>query len=229
MDRGEGWGEWGHDDMVVRHLALVRSLVHRLWKGRKEEDLFQVGVIGLIKAVKKFDPARGTAFSTYAVPVILGEIKGYLREDSLVKISRDLKRKGALLQEFRRRHLARTGREPTVEEAASHLGMDREEVAMIHETCLEPVSLQAAAAPGEGEGQRPLEQVVALETHEDLVEKVLLRETLQELAGAERQLIYLRYFREMSQAETGKVLHLSQVQVSRLEKKILQKLREKMV
>ncbi len=222
------WGEWGHNDMVVRHLALVRSLVHRLWKGREEEDLFQVGVIGLIKAAKRYDPARGVNFSTYAVPVIIGEIKGYLREDSLIKTSRDLKRKGALLQEMRRRYLARSGREPTVEEVASHLGMEREEIAMIQETCLEPLSLQGMTA-GEGERARPLEQVVALEAHEDLVEKVLLRETLQALSGRERQLIILRYFREMSQAETGKALNLSQMQVSRLERKILQKLREKMI
>ena len=217
-------GEKLRDDLVNRHLPLVRSLVQRLWRGREEEDLFQVGVVGLIKAANNYDVARGTAFTTYAVPLILGEIKGYLRDDGLVKVSRDLKRKAALLQEVRRRHMAAKGREPTLEEAAAQMQVPREEIALVHEASLTPLSLQGAA----GDGAMPLEEALALETQEDMVEKVLLRESLQSLSDRERQLIILRYFREKSQAETGKLLNMSQMQVSRLERKILDTLREKM-
>lgn len=217
-------GEKLRDDLVNRHLPLVRSLVQRLWRGREEEDLFQVGVVGLIKAANNYDAARGTAFTTYAVPLILGEIKGYLRDDGLVKVSRDLKRKAALLQEVRRRHMAAKGREPTLEEAAAQMQVPREEIALVHEASLTPLSLQGAA----GDGTMPLEEVLALETQEDMVEKVLLRESLQSLSDRERQLIILRYFREKSQAETGKLLNMSQMQVSRQERKILDTLREKM-
>jgi RNA polymerase sporulation-specific sigma factor len=226
MEQGEGrerGQEKGREDLVVRHLALVKSLVRRVWQGRDEEDLFQVGVIGLIKAARNYDPGRG-AFSTYAVPVILGEIRGYLREDNLIKISRDLKQKGALLKELRSRHLAEKGREPTVEEAAACLGLERDEVLLAHEACLEPVSLQE-----QGSTDRPLEELLAAEARPDVVEKVLLQEALDRLQGRERQLILLRYFQEKSQEETGKVLQLSQMQVSRWERKILRKLRENML
>ncbi len=227
MVHERGPGEKAQDEMVAGHLPLVRSLVRRLWKGREEEDLFQVGVIGLIKAVKNYDATLGTAFSTYAVPLILGEIKGYLREDNLVKISRDLKRKGALLQQMRQEFLARTGREPTMEEIAGHLNMDREEIAMVHESCSQPLSLQGMAGHA-GDSPAPLDQILAMESHEDMVEKVLLRESLAGLSKIEKQVIFLRYFREKSQAETGRALKLTQMQVSRLERKVLKKLREKM-
>jgi RNA polymerase sporulation-specific sigma factor len=228
MDHHMDLEERDHADLVSQHLGLVRSLVQRIWKGREEEDLFQVGVIGLIKAVKNYDSSRGTAFSTYAVPLILGEIKGYLREDGLIKVSRDMKRKGALLQKMRSDFVAREGREPTLEEMSRQLNLDREEIAAVHESCSQPVSLQSKLSNSKGDESLTYEQVLAMESHEDLLEKVLLKESLAGLPKIEKQVIILRYFQEKTQLETGKILNLTQMQVSRLERKVLQKLREKM-
>ena len=212
------------NELVLANIGLVRTLIKRLWQGNEEEDLFQVGVIGLIKAAANYDPGRGTAFSTYAVPAIIGEVRDYLRQHNLIKVSRDLKDKAAKLKHMQSRFYKATGREPTMEEIAAELKLDREEIAMVHELSTRPISLEQKL-PGSQDAGHSLENLFGASGQEEAVERLSLKESLEKLPYLEKRLITLRYFTEKTQVETGRELNLTQVQVSRLERKVLQKLR----
>ena len=197
---------------------MVHSLAAR-FKGRGVEydDLFQAGCIGLIKSIDGFDETRGFAFSTYAVPVILGEIKGLFRAGGAIKISRSMKQKGVLALKERDRFMHEHGREPSVGELAQLLGFTPEETAEVLSCNLPVMSLTAQ----DGE-----EFDVSVESHTvHIDESIALAQALRHLPQEERELITLRYYKEYTQSKTAEALGMSQVQVSRKEKKILEKLR----
>ena len=186
------------------------------------EDLYQLGCLGFVKAVRGFDPAFGTQFSTYAVPKIAGEIRRFLRDDGTVKVSRGLRERGGSVRQARDKLQAEMGREPTLSELSAETGLEPEEIAAV-ETANAPVaSLQMDLGDG-----LTLEQTVGDEgMEEELLEKLALREAVRTLPERERQVVALRYFRGLTQEKSARILGVSQVQVSRIERKAMAQLRE---
>lgn len=215
--------------LVEENVGLVWSIVRRFYgRGAESEDLFQIGSIGLLKAIDKFDLSYNVRFSTYAVPMISGEIKRFLRDDGMIKVSRSLKELAARAYAAKERLYHEWNREPTTEELAEDLGVEKEELAFAMESASEVESLHQPIYQKDGNEITLLERLEEKEEKEDaILDHMVLDGLLQELGPKERQLIYLRYFAEQTQSEVGKKLGISQVQVSRLEKKILQSMREK--
>lgn len=214
--------------LVRENLGLVQSIVRRFrGRGTEEEDLFQIGSIGLMKAIDKFDLSYDVKFSTYAVPVITGEIKRFLRDDGMIKVSRTLKEtavKASVASEGFRRE---TGREPTVEEISARIGVEREVLTLAMESGEQVESLQKIIFEGDGHAISVEERLPDEKDHtEELLNRVVLDQLLSGLDAQEKKLICLRYFADKTQTEVAKALGISQVQVSRLEKKILLSMRE---
>ena len=206
------------------NLGLVTSVAMRFrGRGAENEDLIQIGSIGLLKAIRSFDPGRGFAFSTYAVPLIIGEIRRFLRDDGAVKVSRGLKRTGALLMKEREKVLAERGEEPRLKELADRLHITPEEAA----AALDAASPVRSLTEAIGEDDFSLEDVIP--DGEDgigkMIERLALSETVGQLPPLWRQIVILRYFREYSQQQTADALGLTQVKISREEKKIFAELR----
>ena len=206
--------------------GLIWSVVRRYYgRGVEPEDLYQLGCLGFLKAVRGFDPSYGTQFSTYAVPKIAGEIRRFLRDDGAVKVSRGLKERGTALRSARSRLCGELGREPALSELAQATGLTPEEIAAA-ETAAEPVvSLQSETGDG-----LTLEGVLSGgEMEEGLVERLALRTAIERLPERERQVLLLRYYRGMTQAVAARVLGVSQVQVSRLERRGVERLRQELL
>lgn len=216
--------------LVEENVGLVWCIVKRFFnRGAEAEDLFQIGSIGLLKAIDKFDMSYDVKFSTYAVPMISGEIKRFLRDDGIIKVSRSLKElsyKAFLCQEELRKKM---GREPTLEEISEHMKVDKEELVMALEASSEVESLHKTIYQKDGHEIQLMDKLEEKEVQEEKVlDHMLLGQLLEQLDKEERQLIYLRYFANQTQSEVGRKLGISQVQVSRMEKKILCRLREKL-
>ena len=218
------------DTLIEETMGLVYSVARRfMGRGVDQEDLFQIGSIGLIKAVDKFDPSFQVRFSTYAVPMITGEIKRFLRDDGMLKVSRSLKEIACKAYQAREELERKLGREPTLTEIARVLEADREELILALESGAEVESLQQTIFQGDGSSIQ-LEDKLEAEGNgqEQLLNRVLLEEILGILPGQERTLLYQRFFQEKTQAEIARELGISQVQVSRMEKRILKQLRQRL-
>lgn len=211
--------------LLEENSGLVWSVVRRYYgRGVDPDDLYQLACLGFVKAVRGFDPDFGCQFSTYAVPKIAGEIRRFLRDDGVVKVSRGLREQGGVIRQARDRLSLSLGREPTLSELSAETGLEAEEIAAA-ETANAPVSsLQMDLGDG-----LTLEQTVGDEGMEETVlERLDLRRAVAALSPRERQVIELRYFRGMTQDKAAKILQVSQVQVSRIEKKAMTALREKL-
>ena len=217
------------DTLVEENLGLVWSIVRRFTgRGVEAEDLFQIGSIGLLKAIDKFDPGYEVQFSTYAVPMITGEIKRFLRDDGMVKVSRSLKELSWKAYAVRERLERELGQEPSLSLIARELEVTMEELVMALDSGAEVESLQKTIYQGDGNDislEDRLEERSGAQ--EQLLNRILLEETLDKLEARERQIIYLRYFEDKTQTEIARELGISQVQVSRMEKKILRIMRGK--
>ena len=214
------------EQVLEENNGLIWSVVRRYYgRGVEPEDLYQLGCLGFLKAVRGFDPSYGTQFSTYAVPKIAGEIRRFLRDDGAVKVSRGLKKRGTALRSARSRLCGELGREPVLSELAQATGLTPEEIAAA-ETATEPVvSLQSETGDG-----LTLEGVLSGgEMEEGLVERLALRTAIERLPERERQVLLLRYYRGMTQAVAARVLGVSQVQVSRLERRGVERLRQELL
>ena len=212
--------------LLLGNSGLIWSVARRYYgRGVDPEDLYQLGCLGFLKAVRGFDPDYGTQFSTYAVPKIAGEIRRFLRDDGPVKVSRGLKEQGMGIRAARVRLTGLLGREPTLSELAADTGLTAEEIACA-ETAAEPVvSLQAQV----GEDGLTLEGLLTCGGEEEgVVERLALRAALTTLPDRERQVLALRYDRGMTQSAAARVLGVSQVQVSRLERRALERLRREL-
>lgn len=215
--------------LVEQNTGLVHSVVKRFGgRGYDAEDLFQIGCIGLIKAAEKFDLQFGVRFSTYAVPLILGEIKRFLRDDGIIKVSRSLKetagRAGALRAELSQKF----GREPTVGELAKELGISSAELSAALDATAPTESIYAVCDDGTGELPSLAERLESKDSPEtETINRLTLHRLLEELEGRDRTILFLRYYKEKTQTEIASYLGISQVQVSRLEKRILGELRKK--
>ncbi len=215
------------EQVINDNVGLVWCVVKRFTgRGTELEDLFQIGSIGLVKAVDKFDFSYDVKFSTYAVPMITGEIKRFLRDDGMIKVSRSLKELSCKAFALRENLLIQGQNEPTIEELANALEVDKEELALAMESANEVESLYKPIYQGDGDEVCLMDKVEQAEVCEDkIVNKLLLKDMLQTLNESDQQLIHLRYFVNMTQTEVGKYLGISQVQVSRMEKKILKSMR----
>jgi len=219
------------EELVENNIGLVRSVAARFRdRGVEYEDLIQIGSIGIIKAIKSFDTSFGTAFSTYAVPMIIGEIKRFLRDDSMIKVSRDTKKRGINIMRVKEDFKQEHGREPQTSELAELMQLSCEEIIYALDAISPVYSLQDGGFINQnsGDGENTLEYFISDETDEieAATNRIALREALDTLPSMQRELIMLRYFKNLSQQQVAKVLGITQVKVSREEKKIFQKLKE---
>lgn len=229
IEKAHEGDEAARAQLVEENTGLIWCVARRFYgRGIEPEDLFQIGSIGLLKAIDKFDLSFEVKFSTYAVPMISGEIKRFLRDDGMIKVSRSLKEiayKAYLATEKIRE---KDGREPGIEEVAKEIGTTKEELVLALEAGSEVESLQKTIYQGDGNEILLVDKIVEEEEREEeILNRLFLRQLLNELEERDRELIYLRYFANKTQGEVGTVLGISQVQVSRMEKKILQELRNR--
>ncbi len=212
------------EDLIAENSALVWSVARRfVGRGAELEDLYQLGCLGFLKAVEGFDLEYGTQFSTYAVPKIAGEIRRFLRDDGTVKVSRTIKEQAAVIKSARTALTLSQGREPTVTEIAEHTGFSQEEIALAEAATAATHSIDRES----GEEGFRLENVLTdTESEDRLVERISLKQAIEKLPDRERSVVQLRYFHGLTQDRVSKVLGVSQVQVSRIEKKALAALRE---
>ncbi len=214
------------EEFIQKNLGLVHACAGRFrGRGIEYDDLYAAGCVGLIKAYDGFDWGRGVCFSTYAVPVILGEVKKLFRDGGTVKVSRSMKELGIKASAVREKLLKELGNEPTVSQIAERLGMSTEQVAMALRAGLPAISLTPAA---EDEGNREVDIPID-SPEEELTDRISLQEVMGQLSPEEQKLIRLRYFCGRTQSETAKLLHTTQVQISRRERKLLGFMRQQLI
>lgn len=213
--------------LIEKNLGLVHHIVKRfLGRGYEAEDLFQTGTIGLMKAIDKFDLSYDVKFSTYAVPMIAGEIKRFLRDDGIVKVSRTLKENGWKVRQAAEAVAKKYGRDATIQEVAQLTGMASEDIVMAMESGVEVESIYRTVYQSDGNEIMLVDRLSAEgDENEKVLNRMMLGQLLSELGAKERELINLRYFEDKTQVEVAKRLGISQVQVSRMEKKILLQMR----
>ncbi|KGX85978.1 RNA polymerase sporulation sigma factor SigF [Pontibacillus litoralis] len=216
------------DLLVERNMRLVWSVVQRfLNRGYEPDDLFQIGCIGLLKSVDKFDLSFDVKFSTYAVPMIIGEIQRFIRDDGSVKVSRSLKEAGNKIRKKKDELSKKLGRSPTVQEIAQDLNLSAEEVVHAQEAAKTPHSIHETVYENDGDPITLLDQMADTDTR--WFDKMALQDIVRSLDERERLIVYMRYYKDQTQSEVADRLGISQVQVSRLEKKILQYMKEQML
>lgn len=223
LERAQSGDEDACRQILLENNGLIWSIVRRYYGcGVETDDLYQLGCIGFIKAVKGFDLTYGTQFSTYAVPKITGEIRRFLRDDGAIKVGRTIREKGQTLWSARERLRSRLGREPKLSELSEEIGMTVEEIASIDLATIAPESLQQENAEG-----LTLESTIGTDgPEENLVEKIALREAINALPEHEKKTILLRFFKGLTQEQTARILQVSQVQISRLERRAVGHLRQ---
>ena len=212
------------EQLVLENAGLVWSVARRfIGRGVESDDLYQLGCLGFIKAVEGFDLQFGTQFSTYAVPKIAGEIRRFLRDDGTVKVSRNIKEQSIMIKGARSMLSVSLGREPSISEIAEQTGLSPEEIAVAENATAATESIHKQS----GDDGFSLENILTdTESEEKLVEKISLRQAIERLPDREKSVIKLRYYHGLTQDRASKVLGISQVQVSRIEKKALEKLRQ---
>ena len=216
------------EELVRCNMALVRSIVKKyVNRGVEYDDLYQIGSMGLVKAVKNFDPAYNVRFSTYAVPMIAGEIKRYLRDDGMIKVSRSLKELAGKAAAAQVELSSRLGRDPGIQELAEYMGENPEEISMAMDASRPHISIYEPVYGNEGDALVMDKLTGSGDGDEDALDRILLQQLMSILEPREQKIIMLRYFRDKTQSEIAASMGISQVQVSRLESRIMKKLRER--
>ena len=230
IERAQAGEKEARKVLIEQNLGLVHHIVKRFTgRGIEAEDLFQIGIMGLIKAIDKFDLSYQVKFSTYAVPMIAGEIRRFLRDDGIVKVSRTLKENSWKIRRESDLFRQRKGREPTVNELQECTGMTPEEIVQAMDFSVEVDSIDRTVHQSDGSEISLLDRLQVENTRtEELLNRVMLEQLLAELPEKERRLIIMRYLQDRSQTEVARMMGVSQVQVSRLEKKILKQMRERL-
>lgn len=226
----EGDGD-ARERVVVDNMALVWSIVRRFsGRGYEPDDLFQIGSIGLMKAIDRFDTAYDVKFSTYAVPMIIGEIKRFIRDDGIVKISRSIKENNWKISKARELLMQLNHKEPTIEEIAADTGLTVDDVVLATEAAQEVDSIYSTVYSGNGEDIYMVDRLGSKDDESEqqkIINHILVRQLLEELPPEERNLIELRYYQDKTQTEVAKSMGISQVQVSRIEKRVLLKMKKR--
>lgn len=224
-------GDADAKEMLIEHnVSLVKCIVKRyLGKGVDYDDLFQIACMGLLKAISGFDERFGVKFSTYAVPMIAGEIKRFMRDDGSVKVSRAMKQTAKEMNLFVEEYIIKNGKQPSIATIAEKFGLDEAETVFVMGSSKMPVSLYGGADYKDGKQRELIETLPAQDNQEEWLDKMLLHGAIERLPEREKKIIVLRYFRDMTQSEVAEQIGVSQVQVSRIENKIIKEFREKLI
>ena len=217
------------ETLLTHNVSLVKCIVKRyIGKGVEYDDLFQLGSMGFLKAIAGFDESFGVKFSTYAVPMIAGEIKRFMRDDGSIKVSRAMKQTAKEINLFVAEYTAKFDRAPSVKEIAEKFKMDESETVFVMGSSKMPVSLYCGTEYKDGNEKELIERLPAEDKQDDMLEKMLLKSAIDDLAERDRKIIVLRYFYDMTQSEVAKKIGVSQVQISRIENKIIKEFRQKL-
>lgn len=215
--------------LIENNSPLVKSIVRRYKnKGVEYDDLFQLGCVGMTKAINNFDTKYNVKFSTYAVPMIAGEIKRFLRDDGSVKVSRSIKGQCYKISRYISDIQSKENRTPQVKEIAEKFCIDENELMFIMESNKMPLSIYERLDKNESAGMLIMDRIASLDNQEALIDKMTLKDVIMGLDVSDRKLIMLRFFRDKTQSEVAKMMNVSQVQVSRIENRLLKKLRSKL-
>lgn len=217
--------------LLEENAGLIWNIVKRFsFRGYELDDLYQIGAMGLIKAIQRFDTSLEVQLSTYAVPYILGEIKRFLRDDGPVKVSRSLKELGVRIRELQKEHLIKQGTDIGMQELANELHTTKEEIALALDAMAPVESIYGEKNAGDDSGPSILESLSNKKDEAEItINRIALKELLEHLGKKEKELILLRYYKEKTQTQVAKILGISQVQVSRMEKKILNQMKKKLI
>ncbi len=217
------------ESLIEHNVSLVKCIVKRyLGKGVDYDDLFQIACMGFLKAIAGFDESFGVKFSTYAVPMIAGEIKRFMRDDGSVKVSRAMKQTAKEINLFIEEYTAKHGKQPAISEVAKNFGLDEAETVFVMGSSKMPLSLYGGAEFKDGKERELIETLPASDDQEEMLDRMLLRGAIDELPERDKKIIVLRYFRDMTQSEVAEKIGVSQVQVSRIESRIIKEFREKL-
>ena len=217
------------ETLLSHNVSLIKCIVKRyLGKGVEYDDLFQLASMGFLKAIVGFDESFGVKFSTYAVPMIAGEIKRFMRDDGSVKVSRAMKQTAKEINEFVAAYAFEHGTQPSVKLIAEKFGLDESETVFVMGSSKMPVSLYGGTEYKDGKEKELIETLPAADNQEEMLDKLLLKNAIDGLDERERKIIVLRYFRDMTQSEVAEQIGVSQVQISRIENRIIKEFREKL-
>ena len=215
--------------LIEHNVSLVKCIVKRyLGKGVDYDDLFQIACMGFLKAIAGFDEAFGVKFSTYAVPMIAGEIKRFMRDDGSVKVSRTMKQMAKEINVFVEEYTIQNGKQPPMSVIAEKFGVEEAEAVFIMGSSKMPLSLYGGTDFKDGKERELIETLTTEDNQDDWLDRMLLRGAIESLTERDRRVIILRYFRDMTQSEVAKRIGVSQVQISRIESRILKEFREKL-
>lgn len=213
--------------LLQNNLPLIKSIVKRyLNKQIEYDDLMQLGTLGFVKALSNFKPEFGVRFSTYAVPMIAGEIKRFIRDNGAIKVSRSVKAKNQKINKFIEEYRQNKQKEPSISEIAQYMEIDEQDVVFIMDSSKYPVSIYAET---DEDGLTLADKLCSKENNDDFIEKLVLREIIDKLDERDKKIIILRYYRDKTQSEIAKELGVSQVQISRLEAKLLERMKKELV
>lgn len=222
--------EWAKEELINQNVSLVKSIVKRyLGKGVEYDDLFQIACIGFLKAISGFDERFGVKFSTYAVPMIAGEIKRFMRDDGSVKVSRAMKQTAKEINVFVEEYTIKNGYSPSIKQIAEKFDMEEAETVFVMGSSKMPLSLYGGADYKDGKERELIETLATDDDQDDWLDKMVLKRAIEELSDRDKKIIVLRYFRDMTQSEVAKKIGVSQVQVSRIENRIIKEFREKFI
>lgn len=227
--RAQNGSEEAMSKIVQNNSGLIWSIVNRFTnRGYAKEDIYQIGCIGLIKAVKRFDTSYNVKITTYSVPYIMGEIKRFIRDDGPIKISRSIKELSYKINEIQRQFINEKGKELTILELADKLNVEKEDIVVALESNRKLESIDEELYDEEGGGESKISRITANKDESgNIIDQICIKELISELETRERQIIILRYYKDKTQTEVAKMLGITQVQVSRIEKKILLDMRKK--
>ena len=212
--------------LIKENSPLIKSLLKRyLNKGVEYDDLFQLGALGFVKAIYNFDESYNTKFSTYVVPMVIGEIKRFMRDDGSIKVSRTIKTQNTKINKYIENYMKQEYRKPTLEEISKQFNMDVTDIIFIMDSSKMPVSIYTPVEDDDKKSMFLLDKYATDDSNE-LIDNIILKETLKKLSKRDKQIIMLRFFRDKTQSEIAKELGVSQVQVSRLENKIISQIKE---
>ena len=227
IERAQKGDDGAKTELLQNNLPLIKSIVKRYQNKQIEyDDLIQLGTLGFIKARNNFQTGFGVRFSTYAVPMIAGEIKRFIRDNGAIKVSRSIKAQNQKINKFIDEYRQVHQKEPTISQIAAYMKTDEQEVVFIMDSSKYPVSIYAES---EEDGLTLADKLCSKESQDEYIEKLVLRDIIEKLDERDKKIIILRYFRDKTQSEIAKELGVSQVQISRLESKLLEKMRKELV
>jgi len=216
--------------LINGNFPLIKSIVRGyLNKGAEYDDLYQIGCVGFLKAIKNFNPSFDVKFSTYAVPMIAGEIKRFLRDDGSIKVSRSIKTLLIKARAFIEKERSRTGESPTIERIAEEFNVEVSDVVIALDSGQQIISLHAKVDEDNPNSQNVIDKIAVFDKSDEMLDKIILKNAILELPEKDRKVILLRYYRGKTQGEVAELLGISQVQVSRMESKIIEQLKKKLV